>query len=81
MRPPFYPGPSGPERSGMMMGPGPSPGPGFIPPGHPVMMEMQALHQHMQQVAQLPKSQQNEERVSFYHKFDCQGFFSNFFST
>jgi hypothetical protein len=65
----------GPEGPGKMMGPksGPGPvgpggmypgGPGFLPPGHPIMMEMQALHQHMQQLYSQPQNKQKAEMVS-----------------
>ena len=53
-------GPTGP--GGVPMGPmGP-----MIPPNHPIMMEMQALHQHMQQLCTKPQNKKNKEMVSFF---------------
>jgi hypothetical protein len=65
--------PGGPMGPRMMMGPnGPVPmggGPvpmGYhpLPPNHPVMMEMQALHQHLQQMCAQPQNPANQQKVS-----------------
>ena len=54
----------------MMMGPnGPVPvGPGgsmgMLPPNHPIIMEMQALHQHIQQLYTQPQNKANQQKVN-----------------
>ena len=54
-------GPTGP--GGVPMGPmGP-----MIPPNHPIMMEMQALHQHMQQLGTKPQNENIKEMVSYFN--------------
>ena len=50
----------------MMMGPnGPMPMP-MPPPNHPIMMEMQALHQHLQGLYQQPQNPQTQQKVIFH---------------
>jgi hypothetical protein len=54
-------GPSGQVAMGGPVGPmGYHP----LPPNHPIMMEMQALHQHMQQMCAQPPSPANQQKVS-----------------
>ena len=64
MGPPIGPDgrPMGPGGPRMMMGPnGPMPMP---PPNHPIMMEMQALHQHLQGLYQQPQNPQLQQKVN-----------------
>lgn len=54
--------PIGPDGRPMMMGPnGPMPRP---PPNHPIMMEMQALDQHLRGLHQQPQSPETQQKVS-----------------
>ena len=53
--------PIGPDGRPMMMGPnGPVPRP---PPNHPIMMEMQALDQHLRGLHQQPQSPETQQKV------------------
>ena len=61
--------PIGPDGRPMMMGPnGPMPRP---PPNHPIMMEMQALDQHLRSLHQQPQSPETQQKVTrayFYRR-------------
>ena len=57
-------GPDGKPMGPMVMGPnGPMPMP---PPNHPIMMEMQALDQHMRALSQQPPTPELQEKVIFF---------------
>ena len=57
--------PIGPDGRPMMMGPnGPMPRP---PPNHPIMMEMQALDQHLRGLHQQPQSPETQQKVRRDH--------------
>ena len=54
--------PIGPDGRPMMMGPnGPMPRP---PPNHPIMMEMQALDQHLRGLHQQPQNPETQQKVT-----------------
>ena len=54
--------PIGPDGRPMMMGPnGPMPRP---PPNHPIMMEMQALDQHLRGLHQQPQNPETQQKVN-----------------
>ena len=57
--------PIGPDGRPMMMGPnGPVPRP---PPNHPIMMEMQALDQHLRGLHQQPQNPETQQKVRRYN--------------
>ena len=67
--------PIGPDGRPMMMGPGgPMPRP---PPNHPIMMEMQALDQHLRGLHQQPQSPETQQKVRRDDRFPLGWHFSD----